>query len=125
MTTIRSHRATAHHHVEEHIEERPGLIGTLSGFRGPARYTRTVRRFRIFGLSKPNRESRRADSNRLPLLITSDRLCVAGVCTGLQIPHIQRVFLSAACPVLHRIAFPVVSEARDGTSPSPSQLRLG
>jgi hypothetical protein len=32
-------------------------------------------------------ESRRADSNRLPLLITSDHSCVAGVCTGMQMPH--------------------------------------
>src|SRR5829696_7275794 len=31
---------------------------------------------------------RRADSNRLPLLITSDQSGVAGVCAGLQIPHI-------------------------------------
>jgi hypothetical protein len=28
----------------------------------------------------------------------------------LQIPHIYAVFSSLACPVLHRIAFPVVSE---------------
>jgi hypothetical protein len=33
-------------------------------------------------------KSRRADSNRLALLITSDRSCVAGVCRGLQFPHI-------------------------------------
>ena len=32
--------------------------------------------------------SRRADSNRLPLLVTNDNSCVAGVCTGLRIPHI-------------------------------------
>jgi len=31
--------------------------------------------------------SRGADSNRLPLLITSDPSPVAGVCTGLQIQH--------------------------------------
>ena len=34
------------------------------------------------------KKSRRADSNRLPLLITSDRSGVAGVCRGLQMPHI-------------------------------------
>jgi hypothetical protein len=28
----------------------------------------------------------------------------------MQIPHFQRVFLSAGCLVLHRIAFAVVSE---------------
>ncbi len=44
------------------------------------------------------------------LLITSDNSCVAGVCTSLQIPHIQGVSSSLACCVLHRIAFPVVSE---------------
>src|SRR5215216_3779556 len=55
-------------------------------------------------------KSRRADSNRLPLLITSDHSGVAGVCTGLQMPHIQAAFSSLACSVLHRIAFPVVSE---------------
>jgi hypothetical protein len=42
----------------------------------------------VSGVDKLNCESRRADSNRLPLLITSDRSYVAGVCTGLQIPHI-------------------------------------
>src|SRR5918998_1010419 len=42
-------------------------------------------------------ESRRADSNRLPLLITSDRSCVAGVCRGMQIPHIYAGFFSPRC----------------------------
>jgi hypothetical protein len=32
-------------------------------------------------------ESRRADSKRLPLLITSDHSGVAGVCSGLQMPR--------------------------------------
>src|SRR5215210_1457447 len=32
-------------------------------------------------------ESRRVDSNRLPLLITSGNSRVAGVCRGLHIPH--------------------------------------
>jgi len=44
--------------------------------------------FWAIGLSKPIVESRRADSNRLPLLFTSDRSGVAGVCTGMQMPHI-------------------------------------
>jgi hypothetical protein len=55
-------------------------------------------------------KSRRADSNRLPLLITSDRSAVAGVCTGLQIRISKRLFSAAGCCVLQRIAFPVVSE---------------
>src|SRR5215208_4748051 len=46
------------------------------------------------GLDRPNPESRRAGSNRLPLLITSDPSGVAGVCTTLQIPHISTAFLS-------------------------------
>src|ERR671916_1952728 len=37
--------------------------------------------FRVFCSSTPNCESRRADSNRLPLLITSERSGVAEVCT--------------------------------------------
>jgi hypothetical protein len=44
--------------------------------------------FRVFGLDKGKKESRRADSNRLPLLITSDNSCLAGDCAGLQIPYI-------------------------------------
>ena len=44
------------------------------------------------------------------LLITSDNSGVAGVCTRLQIPHIQAVSSSPVCPALHRIALPVVSE---------------
>ena len=35
---------------------------------------------------------------------------VTGVCTGLQIPHTQANLLSQPRPVLHRVAFPVVSE---------------
>ena len=38
---------------------------------------------RVFGLSKPNSESRRADSNRLPLPITSEKQGVAGHCSDL------------------------------------------
>jgi len=37
-------------------------------------------------------------------------MCVAGACTGLQIPHIQGGFFAPPCPPLHRIAFAVVSE---------------
>jgi len=45
-------------------------------------------RFGVFPANLYKIESRRADSNRLPLLITSDRSCVAGVCRRLQMPHI-------------------------------------
>jgi hypothetical protein len=44
------------------------------------------------------------------LLITSDPSGVAGMCRGLQNRHFQRGFFALPCPVLHRIAFPVVSE---------------
>src|SRR5918911_3414510 len=55
---------------------------------------------------------RRADerTRTADLLITSDHSGVAGVCTGLQIPHIWAVFSSVACTVLHRIGLWVVSE---------------
>jgi hypothetical protein len=43
---------------------------------------------RLFTVFAGKTKSRRADSNRLPLLITSDHSGVAGGCTGLQIPHI-------------------------------------
>ena len=74
-----------------------------------------LRRFALRSLSlivldKPLEESRRADSNRLPLIITSDRSGVAGGCTDLQIPHIYAAFSAPVCCVLHRIAFPMVSE---------------
>ena len=49
-------------------------------------------------------ESRRADSNRLPLLITSVRSVVAGHCTELRIPHRKRVLCSLYCPLLQGIA---------------------
>ena len=55
-------------------------------------------------------ESRRADSNRCPAPATSDPSGVAGSCRGSQIPHIKAAFSAQACCVLHRIAFPVVSE---------------
>ena len=54
-------------------------------------------------------QSRRADSNRLLLLITSDHSSVAGGCLGWQNLHTYKGFLSSVCSVLHRIAFPVVS----------------
>ena len=54
--------------------------------------------------SKPNQESRRADSNRLPLLITSVRSGVAGVCRGLQMPHRKGSLCSLCCPLLQGIA---------------------
>jgi hypothetical protein len=66
--------------------------------------------FLHFPCKSQQKESRRADSNRLPLLITSDPSRVAGVCTSLQIPQIYGILLSLPCPVLHRIAFPVVPE---------------
>jgi hypothetical protein len=50
-------------------------------------------------LERTDERTRTAD-----LLITSDRSAVAGVCSGLQIPHIYAVFLSLICSVLHRIA---------------------
>src|SRR5688572_26850396 len=64
----------------------------------------------VFPANRLTTESRRADSNRRPLLITSDHSGVAVACRGLQIPHIQAVFFAPDCPVLHGIAFPVVSE---------------
>jgi hypothetical protein len=42
----------------------------------------------VFPANRLTTESRRADSNRRPRLITSDNSCVIGVCTGLQMPHI-------------------------------------
>jgi hypothetical protein len=54
----------------------------------------------------PVHRVRRADKRTRTdfLLITSDRSGVAGVCTGLQIPHKQRVFCSLDCPPLQGIA---------------------
>jgi hypothetical protein len=45
-----------------------------------------------------------------PAPATSDQSGVAEACTDLQNPHSWRVFLALPCPVLHRIALPVVSE---------------
>jgi len=59
---------------------------------------------REFGLDKGKKESRQADSNRLPLLITSDRSGVAGRCTYLQISHNYAVSCSLYCSPLQQIA---------------------
>jgi hypothetical protein len=65
---------------------------------------------RCLSASAKSTESRRADSNRLPLLTTSDASGVAGVCTALDNPLDIGAFLALGCPVLHCIAFPLVSE---------------
>src|SRR5215213_550946 len=49
-------------------------------------------------------KSRRADSNRLSLLITSVRSVVAERCTSLQILYRQGVLCSLHCPLLQGIA---------------------
>jgi hypothetical protein len=58
--------------------------GRSRGRRDPSFYpysTNSPEEIRIFGLHKPIVESRRADSNRLPLLITS-LLAYILACTG-------------------------------------------
>src|SRR5215217_8045936 len=57
-------------------------------------------------------DSGRADerTRTADLLITSDPSGVAGGCPGLQLPHSQAGCSAQGCWVLHRIAFPVVSE---------------
>jgi hypothetical protein len=77
----------------------------VSGIKGPLMSKWEPFSFRVFRLGKPIQESRRADSNRLPLLITSVRSGVAERCRGLQIPHKQRVFCSLHCSPLQGIAF--------------------
>src|SRR5215208_308477 len=57
------------------------------GVKQPPAINRRLVLFRVFGLYMGKIESRRADSNRLPLLITSVRSVVAGGCRGVQIPH--------------------------------------
>ena len=74
----------------------------------PRHGRRESRGFRFVGLVLAKRADER--TRTADLLITSDKSCVAGVCTSLQISHIQADFLSLLCPVLHRMAFPVVSE---------------
>jgi hypothetical protein len=69
-----------------------------------------------FPANRLTTESRRADSNRLLLLITSDHSGVAGVCRGLQIPHRQRVFYSQYCPLLQGIACGLGSSILDSYS---------
>jgi hypothetical protein len=54
---------------------------------------------------EPDERTRTAD-----LPITSDNSGVAGVCLELQFLHRLGDFLALAYPVLHRIAFAVVSE---------------
>jgi hypothetical protein len=60
--------------------------------------------YSAFYLQIKGKESRRADSNRLPLLITSVRSVVAERCRSLHIPHKEAVFYSLDCPVLQSIA---------------------
>jgi hypothetical protein len=59
---------------------------------------------------KENREPTSGLEPLTPAPATSDHSGVAGGCTGLQIPPNQANLFSLVCPVLHRIAFPVVSE---------------
>src|SRR5215208_783089 len=80
------------------------LGNSLSGIKGDSTVSGSHGIGRVFGLYKPNIESRGADSNCLPLLITSDQSGVAGVCTRLRIPHRQRVLCSLDCSRLQRIA---------------------
>ena len=58
----------------------------------------------IFPLLNPIVESRRADSNRLPLLITSEKYRVARHCSGLpwfaESPYLSGIFFTG----LHTIA---------------------
>jgi hypothetical protein len=58
------------------------------GVKKPPAVDQGLLTFRVFGLSMDKKESRRADSNRSPNLITSDNSGVAGVCRALQMPHI-------------------------------------
>src|SRR5918994_6754998 len=54
----------------------------------------------VLPANRDKTKSRRADSNRLPLLITSDRSGVAGVCRGLQIRISKRhslLWVAACC----------------------------
>src|SRR5215208_872941 len=78
------------------------------GQTGPKTPSATTHSLFTAYLSRKKRADER--TRTADLLITSDASGVAGVCTGLQIPHIYRVFFSLPYPVLHRIAFPVVSE---------------
>ena len=64
--------------------------GILGGDRRSLDQHRGLSSFRVFRLSKPNRESRRADSNRLPLLIESDNSYVAGYARACDCPYLGR-----------------------------------
>jgi hypothetical protein len=70
----------------------------LGGVKEPPDHLQRLYLYRIFALSTPIRESRRADSNRLPNLITSDPSGVAGGCRDLQIPHFKGVSLLGVAP---------------------------
>jgi hypothetical protein len=61
-------------------------------------------------LKRTDERTRTAD-----LLITSDRSRVAGVCRQLQNSHSYADFSASGCPMLHRIAFPVVSRRATAT----------
>src|SRR5918992_1642409 len=70
-------------------------------------------------------ESRRADSNRLPLLITSDRSCVAGACTGMQSrisTPVSFLRVAACCTVLRSRWY---QNRVEGNSPISLQVRFG
>ena len=58
--------------------------GFASGIKGLSMSKWEPFLFRVFRLGKPIQESRRADSNRLPLLITSETKGVAEHCSILQ-----------------------------------------
>ena len=85
-------------------------------------YDKALFSFRVL---PANRGKERADERTRTafLLITSDNSYVAGTCRGLQIPHFKAAFSAPACRVLHRIAFPVVSEWYQ-KSPWDSQHRF-
>src|SRR4028118_938040 len=81
----------------------------ISGVKRPITINWKPLLLRVFSISKPNKgadeRTRTAD-----LLITSEPMGVAWVCTKLQIPHSYGVFSTPGCCVLHCIALPVVSE---------------
>ena len=54
----------------------------------------------IYSANAKKKESRRADSNRLPLLLTSDHSGVAGVCRGCKC----RIFRGVSFPALLSVA---------------------
>ena len=78
MTPIRPPRATAHAHHEEHIEGRQGAIGRSVVSEGPLDIPREVRKFRVIGLSMPNRETeeRTRTADLLQLRVRGQQLLV-------------------------------------------------